>query len=101
MSDWKLPSDQRRKLFRRYVDLQMRHVHEEVFKYVSEVRSDLCINDIMDDIPDLMYHSFYERPRDPKAVEEMLSIHKLLTEKKDGPTDEIDSLSKPEQAGFN
>jgi hypothetical protein len=100
--DWKVKGEERRKLFRRYIDFQMRHVQEEVFKYVSEVRSDMCIRDITEDIPDIMFHAFGERPRDPKVVEEMRKIWNTLTEKADGrPTDESNSLSRPEQAGFN
>jgi hypothetical protein len=99
--DWKIKGEERRKLFRRYIDLQMRHVHEEVFKYVSEVRSDLCIADITEDIPDIMFYAFSERPKDPKVVEEMRKIWNRLTEKEDGSTNETGSLSRPEQAGFN
>ncbi len=101
--DWVIKGEARRKLFRRYIDLQMRHVQEEVFKYVSEVRADLCIRDITEDIPDIMFHAFGERPHDPKVVEEMRKIWNMLTAKddEDGRTNEINALSRPEQAGFN
>lgn len=78
---WRITGEARRRLFRRYIDLQMRHVQEEVFRYVSNVREDMCIGDLTDDVCELVYYSFKEKPKDPKSVIEMRAIWKGLTEK--------------------
>ena len=100
-NDWKVTGEERRKLFRRYIDLQMRHVHEEVFKYVRDVRDDMCIRDLTEDAGEIMYEAFRERPGDPQVVEEMRKIWHSLTEKNDGTRNKPTTLSKPEQFGFN
>ena len=99
-NDWKVTGEERRKLFRRYIDFQMRHVQEEVFKYVRDVRDDMCIRDITEDAGEIMFHAFHEKPSDPKTVEEMRQIWHQLTEKSDG-TRQDTALSKPEQFGFH
>jgi hypothetical protein len=59
-------------------------VQEVVFKYVREVHPDLCIKDITEDVADLMFHAFHERPKDPKVVKEMGQLWEALKEKGDG-----------------
>lgn len=98
MSDnWKITGEQRRELFRRYVDLQMQHVHQSVSKYVDEVRDDLCIRDITEDIPDIIYHAFNDKPTDNNAVEEMREIWRRLKETEDGQSNGSTTSDRPQQ----
>ena len=97
--DWKIKGEERRKLFRRYFDLQMRHVHTTVFKYISEVRSDSCIGDVSEDISDIMYYAYREKPKDPEVVEEMRDIWKKLRETKNGKDNGTSASDRFEQAG--
>jgi hypothetical protein len=82
--------------------LQMRHVQEVVNKYVREVRDDLCIRDVTEDVGELAFYAFHERPSDPQVVAEMRQLWHILTEKEDGTrSSEFTTLSRPEQVGFN
>lgn len=64
----------------------MRHVHTAVFKYISEVRSDLCIGDVSEDVSDIVYYAYREKPEDPEVVKEMLDIWQKLRETEDENT---------------
>jgi hypothetical protein len=83
MTDWRIRGDERRYLLRRYVDLQIQHVRSVVDKYTSQVREDLCVKDLIEDIGEIIYYAFSECPDDPKSVEEMAEIWHKLSEKID------------------
>lgn len=95
--NWKIKGEERRKLFRRYFDLQMHHVHTTVFKYISEVRSDLCIGDVFEDVSDIVYYAYREKPEDPEVVEEMLDIWHNLRETEDENTNSSTASDRSEQ----
>ena len=84
MTTWKLTGEERRELFRRFIRLQMQYVNQQVEEYLSLVYPDICIDDIVEDMPDIIADAFRERSRDPEVLTIMQDVYTKLKEKADG-----------------
>jgi hypothetical protein len=59
----------------------MNYVNQQVEEYLSVVHEDICIDDVVDDMPDILADAFKERPRDQVVLRIMQDTYTKLKEK--------------------
>jgi hypothetical protein len=79
---WIIQDDERRELIRRYVFLQMKQVYKHVFDYVDAQTSadDICMDNLLEWLPNEMVTGFIEEPEDKVDREEMVKIYEALAQ---------------------
>jgi len=83
MPNWKLKGEQRRPFLRQFVLLQMEYVQQQVDEYLSAVYPDICIDDILEDMPDIIGDAFREMPTNEEQLKEMRVLYTKLKEPAD------------------
>lgn len=84
MPNWKLKGEQRRPFLRQFVLLQMEYVQQEVDEYLSAVYPDICIDDILEDMPEIIGDAFREMPTDQAKLRVMRMLYTQLKEPAEG-----------------
>jgi hypothetical protein len=87
MPNWKLKGEQRRPLLRQFVLLQMEYVQQQIDEYLSAVYPDICIDDILEDMPEIIGDAFREMPPEGENLTRMRLLYTKLKE----PDETIDT----------
>jgi hypothetical protein len=61
----------------------MEYVQQQVDEYLSAVYPDICIDDILEDMPDIIGDAFREMPTNEEQLKEMRVLYTKLKEPAD------------------
>jgi hypothetical protein len=79
---WYIQGDERRELIRRFVFLQMKQVYKHVLDYVDDQTStsDICLDSLLDWLPQEAREGFTMEPEDEEDRDEMFKIYEALSQ---------------------
>jgi len=77
---WIIQGEKRRDLIRRFVHLQMQQVYRRIISYTNKQMSveDLCLDNLLDWIPNELVAGFMEEPTSAEERTEMSDIYDTL-----------------------